>query len=210
MPSALSSAFTVISLSTRQSSLKSFFALIFGRASLRVGSAKQATITKFVVLDWSQASLLNLVIRRMISNPPLVRALNIEREKVLSDFNAQRDLFYRVFPAQVDQGSKKPPTLDWMISRCADGTKKTAPRELIHLLTSLREKEISRLERGEPLAPSEQLFDRSVFKEALSIVSETRYQQNLIAEYPDLRDALAKLNARKQSRPSTVSQNFGK
>jgi hypothetical protein len=91
MPSALSSAFTVISLSTRQSSLKSVFALIFGRASLRVGSAKQATITKFVVLDWSQASLLNLVIRRMISNPPLVRALNIEREKVLSDFNAQRE-----------------------------------------------------------------------------------------------------------------------
>jgi|ERR1700751_4778707 hypothetical protein len=46
-------------------------------------------------------------------------------------------------------------------------------------------------------APSEQLFDRSVFKEALSIVSETRYQQNLIAEYPDLRDAVAKLNGEK-------------
>ena len=58
-------------------------------------------------------------------------ALNIDREKILSDFNAQRELFYRVFPAQVDQGSRKPSTLDWMISRCADGAGKTAPRELM-------------------------------------------------------------------------------
>jgi hypothetical protein len=126
-----------------------------------------------------------------------VQALNIDREKILSDFNAQKDLFYRLFPAQVDQGSKKPPTLDWMISRCADGARKTAPRELIHLLTSLRDKEISRLERGEPPAPGEQLFDRSVFKEALSVVSETRYNQNLIAEHPDLKEILAKLNGQK-------------
>jgi hypothetical protein len=55
------------------------------------GFREASHITKVVVLDWSQASLLNLVIRRMISNPPLVRALNIEREKVLSDFNAQRE-----------------------------------------------------------------------------------------------------------------------
>jgi hypothetical protein len=161
------------------------------------GFREASHITKVVVLDWSHASLLNLVIRRMISNQTFAHALNIEREKILGDFNAQQDLFYRVFPSQVDQGSRKPSTLDWMISRCADGTKKTAPRELIHLLTSLREKEISRLERGEPQAPGEQLFDRSVFKEALSIVSDTRYNQNLIAEYPDLKAILAELNGEK-------------
>ena len=161
------------------------------------GFREASHITKLVVLNWNHASLLNLVIRRMISNQTFVSALNIEREKILSDFNAQKDLFYRVFPTQVDQGSRKPSTLDWMIGRCADGTKKTAPRELIHLLTSLREKEISRLERGESSAPGEQLFDRSVFKEALSIVSDTRYNQNLIAEYPDLKTILAELNGEK-------------
>jgi hypothetical protein len=135
------------------------------------GFREASHITKFVVLDWSQASLLNLVIRRMISNPALVQALNIDREKILSDFNAQKELFYRVFPLQVDQGSRKPSTLDWMISRCADGAKKTAPRELIHLLTSLREKEVSRLERGESPAPGEQLF--------ADPCSRRRYQSSL-------------------------------
>jgi hypothetical protein len=36
-----------------------------------------------------------------------------------------------------------------------------------------------------------------VFKEALSIVAETCYRQSLIAEYPDLKDILAKLNGQK-------------
>ena len=61
---------------------------------------------------------------------------------------------------------------------------------------------ISRRERGEPPALGEQLFDRSVFKEALSIVSETR--QNLIAKYPDLKDILAKLNGEKTGRPAAL------
>jgi hypothetical protein len=161
------------------------------------GFREASHITKFVVLEWNQASLLNLIIRRMISNPTLVKALAIDRERTLRDFEAQHEVFYRVFPAQVEQGSRKPSTLDWIISRCADGTGKTAPRELIHLLTSLRDTEISRLERGEAPAPAEQLFDRSVFKEALPIVSETRFHQNLIAEYPDLKDELMKLEGEK-------------
>ena len=167
-------------------------------ARITEGGFREAShITRFVVLEWSQASLLNLIIRRMISNRTLVEAFAVDREQTLRDFDAQQELFYRVFPAQVEQGSRKPSTLDWIISRCADGTGKTAPRELIHLLTSLRDKEISRLERGEAAAPAEQLFDRSVFKEALPVVSETRFHQNLVAEYPDLKDALMKLEGEK-------------
>jgi hypothetical protein len=153
--------------------------------------------TKFVVLEWSPASLMNLVIRRLLNNEVVVTQLEIHKEAILGDFDAQRALFYRVFPAQVEQGTRKPSTFDWMISRCADGTGKTAPRELIHLLSSLRETEIARLERGEPPAGGDQLFDRSVFKEALPAVSETRLVQNLLAEYPDTRLLVQKLNGEK-------------
>jgi hypothetical protein len=161
------------------------------------GFREASHITKFVVLEWSEASLLNLVIRRLISNEGFVSEWKLNREDIFGNVDAQRDLFYRVFPDQVDQGSRKPSTLEWMISRCADAAGKTAPRELIHLLTSLREKEIRRLELGGPQAPGEQLFDRSVFKEALKVVSETRLQQNLIAEYPDLKPFLLKLSGEK-------------
>src|SRR5262249_29495915 len=124
--------------------------------------------------------------KRLLKNDVIVAEYAIDRNGVLGDFDAQRDLFYRFFPPQVEQGRRKASAFDWMVSRCADGQQKTAPRELIHLLNSIREKEIGRLARGESAPTGEQLFDRSVFKAALPDVSEARLVQNLYAEYPDL------------------------
>jgi hypothetical protein len=161
------------------------------------GFREASHITKFVVLQWASPSLLNLVVRRLLKNDHIIQAFGIDREGVLRDFNAQREVFYRFFPPQVEQGTRKPSTFDWMVSRCADGTVQTAPRELIHLLISIREKEIERLERGEEAPSGEQLFDRSVFKEALPTVSEARLVQTLYAEHPDLREFISRLSGEK-------------
>jgi hypothetical protein len=161
------------------------------------GFREASHITKVAILDWEPPALLNLIVRRLLSNDELMREYKIDRTKVLKDFEDQQALFYRFFPQQVEQGPKKRATLDWMISRCADGTNKTAPRELIHLLNTLREKEIERLERGETSPAGDQLFDRSVFKPALAVVSEARLVQTIYAEYPDLKASLAELEGEK-------------
>ena len=84
-----------------------------------------------------------------------------------------------------------------MITRCADGTRKTAPRELIHLLNCLREEESKRLELAGSAPPGQQLFDRSVFKQALPTVSSARLNQYLYAEYPRERSFVEKLEGQK-------------
>jgi hypothetical protein len=154
-------------------------------------------ITKDVVLDWSQAALLNLIIRRVLKNDVLLTEWNIDRDAVLRSSNAQSELFYRLFPKQVDQGPQKPATLAWILSRCADGTGKTAPREVIHLLNTVREEEVRRLEHGEQLPPENRLFDRAVFKAALPAVSNARLIQTVYAEYPDAEPFLSKLKGEK-------------
>jgi hypothetical protein len=177
--------------------LKIFLRSDIWKRITREGFREASHITRFVVLEWNYASLLNLMVRRILKNDIIIKEFEIDRNGVLRDFNAQRDVFYRFFPRQVDQGTKKPPTFDWMVSRCADGSGKTAPRELIHLLTAIREREIERLERGEEPPVSDQIFDRSVFKEALPTVSETRLVQNLYAEYPDLHQYISQLGGEK-------------
>jgi hypothetical protein len=84
-----------------------------------------------------------------------------------------------------------------MVSRCADGTGKTAPRELILLLNSVRDEEIKRLEHGGVVPQEEQLFDRSVFKLALPSVSRYRLDQNLYAEYPSQKQFIETLRSEK-------------
>jgi len=131
------------------------------------GFREASHIIRFVLLDWSPPSLLNLLMRRILSNDIIANVFEIDKLAVLQNAMQQDALFSRMFPAQVEQGPQKALTFKWMITRCADGTRKTAPRELIHLLNCLREQEVRRLEQGGMVPPGDQLFDRSVFKQAL-------------------------------------------
>lgn len=178
-------------------SLKIFLRSDIWRRIVEGGFREASHITRVAILDWEPPALLNLIIRRLLSNRPLLDGYQIDDAKVLKNFNEQDALFYRFFPRQVEQGTKKRSTLDWMISRTADGTNKTAPRELIHLLNTVREKEIERSERGEAAPAGDQLFDRSVFKPALEVVSEARLVQTIYAEYPDLKPSLVELEGEK-------------
>jgi hypothetical protein len=181
-----------------QIKLKIFLRSDIWRRIVEGGFREASHITRVAELEWNQGSLLNLVIRRLLNNDLLVSELKTDKAKVLANLEEQGILFYRLFPRQVEQGSKRRTTLEWIISRCADGTNQTAPREVIHLLSAAREKEISRIELGaSPSGSSEVLFDSSVFKPALAVVSEARLVQTLYAEYPDLQPSIEALDGEK-------------
>lgn len=163
----------------------------------RSGFREASHITRTVNIDWDRGSLLNLVVRRLLHNGPVVTYYGVDAQKILSSVASQQNLFGRVFPDQVDAGERKPSTLDWMLSRTRDGTLRTAPRELIHLLNELRTTQVRRFERGEAETSDETLFERVTFKEALPEVSRVRLTQTLYAEYPSLRESLEGLRATK-------------
>jgi hypothetical protein len=144
--------------------------------------------------------------RRLLNNAVLIQEFAIDKPLVLQSAEKQEKLFYRIFPLQVEQGPQKAPTFKWLVTRCADGTKKTAPRELIHLLNCILEQEIKRLEQGGPAASSDQLFDRSVFKLALPAVSGARLNQYLYAEYASQRAFVSRLDGQKaEQTPESLS-----
>jgi hypothetical protein len=135
--------------------------------------------------------------RRLLNNAAFVKEFGIDKGEVLKDAKQQEALFYRCFPGQVEQGPQKAPTYKWLLTRCADGSEKTAPRELIQLLNCLLEQETRRLEHGGAPAQDDKLFDRSVFKLALPTVSDSRLNQFLYAEYPNQRAFVSKLEKQK-------------
>ena len=112
------------------------------------GFREASHITKFQNLSWSKESLLNLLIRRILDNPILIKEYNINKEEVLADIGKQEALFYKLFPNQVDLGSRKPTTLDWALSRTRDGKGINTPRELIQLFSNARTIEFKKLETG--------------------------------------------------------------
>ena len=161
------------------------------------GFREASHITKAITISWGPHALLNLVIRRAIHNEKLRGFYGAEVPQVLSSVDEQEKLFYRIFPRQVDPGKRKSTTFDWMLSRTADGSKQTAPRELIHLLSAARDEQLRLLEMGAAEPGGETLFSASALKAALPVVSTVRYGQTLCAEHPGLMSLMEALEGEK-------------
>lgn len=177
--------------------LKIFLRSDIWEAITRAGFREASHITRDLRIDWNENTLLRLAVQRLLRSGDLRSHYGVEQDEVLSDVGKQRAFFYQVFPSQVDQGSKKPATVDWCLSRTKDGTGHNAPRELIHLLTETRNSQLARFETGQAAPEGGAVFDRQAFKEALPAVSKVRLTQTLYAEQPSLRLYIEKMEGQK-------------
>jgi hypothetical protein len=176
--------------------LKIFLRSDIWRAITEEQFREASHLTRKLDIDWNGSSLLNLLVRRLLQNPDLCVFYGVDAEEVLADADKQRAFFERLVPEQIDSG-RNPKTFEWMLGRVQDGTKKVAPRELIHLASRTRDVQLAMLERGEPEPADKMLFSRQAFRDALPEVSTVRLEQTLFAEYPDLKAHLLALEEQK-------------
>jgi hypothetical protein len=160
------------------------------------GFREASHITASLTISWDRPALLQLMMRRILKNAAIAEYYGVDPEQVFASVEQQEDLLTRMFPDQID-GGRNPKTFDWMLSRTRDGSQLSAPRELIHLLSSVRDSQLRRTDIGHEHPADELLFDRPAFKEALKEVSSVRLTQTLYAEYPELRDYISALEEEK-------------
>ena len=151
------------------------------------GFREASHITRSMTISWDARTLLNLLVSRSIKNAAIMEYYKLTKDDVLNSTIAQNEFFYKMFPEQVEIGPNKSKTFDWLLNRTMDGTRQNAPRELIHLLNTLREVQIRLLEIGSIPPDNEELFSRTAFKDALYEVSRTRLEQTIYAEYPTIK-----------------------
>lgn len=154
---------------------------------VKAGFREASHITRTLHLSWDEKSLLNLLVRRLAANILICDHYGVTEEDVLGSAHLQDKFFYSIFPQQVDRGSSKSKTLAWMISRTADGSKRTAPRELIHLMLSAKDEQLKLYQLGNSEPTDNLLFEKVAVRSALPTVSKARYEQTLCAEYPNLK-----------------------
>ncbi len=188
--------------------LKIFLRTDIWKALTKKGFREASHITQSATIEWSEANIVNLVVRRILSNLKLVDFYRVDPQKVLEDYKEQQKLFYRIFPNQIDPGSRKSETLRWLITRVTDGTQQMAPRELIHLLNEARDEQIKSLELGESIPEGELLFSPASLKRALPQVSTVRLEQTIFAEYPDMKSWILKLEGEKATQTIDTLQKI--
>ncbi|MDQ6525133.1 hypothetical protein RB608_16045 [Nocardioides sp. LHD-245] len=149
----------------------------------KAGFREASHITRQLRIEWGSASLLHLVVRRVLNVGEVADYYGLLPREILRDAGAQRTFFDSLVPDQIDVG-KNPATFEWILGRVQDGTKKSAPREVIHLLTEARDAQLRALDRGEAEPLTTELMSRAAFRESLFPVSKVRLEQTLYAEYP--------------------------
>lgn len=87
-------------------SLKIFLRSDIWQRIVEGGFREASHITRVAILDWEPPALLNLIIRRLLSNGPLLEGYKIDSAKVLKNFKEQEALFYRFFPQQVERAQR--------------------------------------------------------------------------------------------------------
>jgi hypothetical protein len=161
------------------------------------GFREASHVTRTLTLSWDHATLRNLLVKRLVSNPLICDLYSVDPLAIEASADLQGKFFDMIFPSQIDTGLRKPVTLDWMLSRTADGSKRTAPRELIHLLIEARDEQLKLLQLGNTEPINGKLFDKLAIKSALPAVSKIRYEQTLCAENPTLKEYLHKFEGKK-------------
>lgn len=182
---------------------------IWERIVAGTGFREASHITKQVTIKWNDQDLFQLLTSRILDNQVFREFFNVTKEEVLSNNTKQTEIFYSIFPEQVETGNN-PKTFNWMISRVKDGLGISAPRELIHLLNESRLAQIRQLETGTQEQSYDEIIGRSALKEALKEVSRVRLNQTIYSEFPALKPYIEKLEEHKTEQDiTTLSRIFG-
>jgi hypothetical protein len=140
---------------------------------------------------WEEEDLLNLFARRVRESADFARTLELTGK-------TDREIFDRIFPAQVDQGPRKATTWSWMMSRIRDGNGIKPPRNLIDLTNKAREAQL----RSEDRTPREfadggSIIEPDAIRRAHRALSDQRVQDTLLAEAADLAPTIERFRSGK-------------
>lgn len=129
-----------------------------------------------IEIIWDEEDLRSLLCRRVRQNNTFMAALN-------EAHGSDEQLFKVLFPEQVDQGKRKPPTWVWMMGRIRDANDIKPPRNLIDLVSMAKDAQARREDR-EPreYEPGKPLVEADSLRKALTQLSEQRVTDTLLAE----------------------------
>ncbi|HEX8377795.1 MAG TPA: hypothetical protein VF602_08245 [Pedobacter sp.] len=125
---------------------------------------------------WENDDLLNLLIQRVKANDGFVKTLKLQDKTA-------KEIFYILFPDQVDLGQRRAKTWNWMLSRIRDGNDVKPPRNLIDLVIKAQEQQNRHEERvSREFGAETSLITSEAVKTALSRLSDERVKDTLLAE----------------------------
>jgi hypothetical protein len=135
-------------------------------------------------LKWGPYEIQLLIVKRFCGTQKVRAALRAEKLLIeQNDPDHAKDVFSRIFPAQVVPGKNQSNTLDWIYHHCADGRGVVTPRDVIDLLEFAIKSQVEHLRRGASFMDC--FIGPVALKEGLKELSQKKCRTYLEAEFPE-------------------------
>ncbi len=140
-------------------------------------------------LNWTKSSLAELLLKRLLRSAVFRNFYQKDELFIRSNSNDKLNFLYSLFPDRMNMyGETHQVAFDWLVMFTMDGQDVNAPRDLIVLMNAAIEYEIVRLSKGDtPYKRKNLLFNQEGLTHAGLILSTTKMEQTIFAEYPELR-----------------------
>lgn len=140
-------------------------------------------------LDWDKSTLGEMLLKRFLLSKEFRTYFRKDETFTTSNSNDKHNFLYSLFPEKMNlYGNKPQKSFDWLVMYTQDGLGVSAPRDLIELVNSAIEYEITRLEKGDtPYKQRNLLFNHQGLNFGGSVLSKTKMEQTIFAEFPECR-----------------------
>lgn len=139
-------------------------------------------------IRWELEDLRHLVVRRLLSNKPIVQYLDLDGDDAPTSEERKR-IFYNLFPDKIDKG-RSAEGFKWIVDRITDGNGTATPRDLLSVIDTARQYQIEQLERESLELPQKRLFTEDTLRKSVRKVARDNLETRIFAEYPDLRSSI--------------------
>lgn len=134
-----------------------------------------------IEIVWDEEDLRALLVARVRESKKFGEALSLKGTE------SDEDIFYKIFPQKVDQGSRRSNTWNWIMARIRDGNNIKPPRNLLDLVEKSRQNQLREEQRtSTDVLAGVPLLQADSIRKAQKQLSEQRVQDTLFAESPEL------------------------
>jgi hypothetical protein len=151
-------------------------------------------------LQWSRDQILQLIVQRAFSRR-LATYFGVDRERLRTDAQYRREMFYKIFPARLRPGKNQSQTLDWLWTHCEDSNGVVTPRDIIDLITLAKRHQ--RDINAAHIAPMATILSSAAILHGHHQMSLRKRDTYLRAEFPHFWEYLERFEGRKAEHDAT-------
>lgn len=153
---------------------------------------------------------------RPITSAPIVwddvkmKKFILKRFEKYINISNEQDALEAVLGKQIDVGKRQPDSFGWLLNHLKDGSQIFTPRDVLEYFDNARQHTLTELDNSAITELHSKFFTKAALKKAWRTVSQSKYETQLCAENPELRDYFERFRGKKSEyNPSQLSEVLG-